>query len=344
MSAYRRAGVRTGFVPGHDERRPPALYGFSHHAAVEDGGKVGVGRCSGTFGELLQGALPAGGREFLVTLPITRGSTAEFAALPGSGGVDVSPAHKEKSRRLAEELLRAFGGGVGGTLRIRSELPEGKGLASSSADMVATARAVGRACGFRVPRRALARMMGAIEPTDGVMYGGIVSYYPREGVLRRSLGTLPALTVVALDEGGRVETRGFHGDRKSYGARRLAEYEGLLLGLERAVRRCHLRSIGEISTRSAVLNQDILPKAHLDLFVDLRARYGALGVVAAHSGTVLGLLLDPASPRHPETLPALTDELTRHHLGVRVYSTRGPEDPRRSRPVPRAPGPMGTSV
>ena len=300
-----------------------------------DGAKTGVGSCSGTFGELLQGALPPGGKRFLVTLPITDRSTAEFTALPGTRGVEVFPARKEKSRRLAEELLRTFDIGAGGTLHIRSELPEGKGLASSSADMVATARAIGRACGVRIPRRILARMMSGIEPSDGVMYRGIVSFYGQEGVLRASLGSLPPMTVVALDEGGQVETTGQTGAHAYRGAGRLAEYEDLLLGLESAVGRRHLPTVGEISTRSAILNQDVLPKRYLELFLDLRARHGALGVVAAHSGTCLGLLLDPGSSPYRETFSALMDELAPHRPGVRVYRTRGSDDPRRKWPVPR---------
>jgi uncharacterized protein involved in propanediol utilization len=284
--------------------------------------RTGIGRCPGTFGELLQGALPIERREFLVTLPITHGSTAEFTAVHGSKGVRVSPSYKEKSRRLAEELMRLYDLEAGGELHIESELHEGKGCASSSADMVATARAIQSAFGIRVPRHSLARIMSAIEPSDGVMYEGIVSFHQREGIVHRSLGTLPSLTIVALDEGGQAETTELCRGRGLYSASRLAEYERLLLDLERAVKRRHLPSVGDVATRSAVLNQDELPKEHLELFLDLRARYDALGVVATHSGTCLGLLLDPGSLRHPDVLPELVGDLLAHHrLGVRVYRT-----------------------
>ena len=286
------------------------------------GERSGVGWCFGTFGELLQGALPAERREFLVTLPITEGSTARFTAARGSGGVRVSPPHKEKSRRLAEELLWRYSLGTGGELRIESGLQEGKGCASSSADMVATARAIGSAFGIDICRHSLAGIMSAIEPSDGVMYEGIVSFFQREGILHGRLGTLPSMTIVALDEGGRAETTELCARRGGHGARRLAEYEGLLLELGRAVKRRHLPSVGRVATRSAVLNQDVLPRQNLGLFLDLRARHDALGVVATHSGTCLGLMLDPGSPRYPEVLPELVDELLAcRGAGVRVYRT-----------------------
>jgi uncharacterized protein involved in propanediol utilization len=285
---------------------------------------TGIGRCFGTFGELLQGALPIERREFLVTLPITEGSTAEFTPVHGSKGVHVFPPYKEKSRRLAEELLRLYDLEAGGELHIKSELHPGKGCASSSADMVATARAIQSAFGIHIPRHSLARIMSAIEPSDGVMYEGIVSFHQREGVVHSHLGTLPSLTIVALDEGGRAETTELCGDRRFHSASRLAEYERLLLDLRSAVKRRHLPSIGDVATRSAVLNQDVLPKEHLELFLDLRTRYDALEVVATHSGTCLGLLLDPGSLRHPDVLPEMVGELLALQFpGVRVYRTYG---------------------
>ncbi|MDQ3661036.1 MAG: kinase [Actinomycetota bacterium] len=222
---------------------------------------------------------------------------------------------------------------AGGELHIESELQEGKGCASSSADMVATARAIGSAFGVHIPRYFLARTMSAIEPSDGVMYEGIVSFHQREGIVHGRLGTLPSLTIVALDEGGQAETTELCKHRGGHGAGRLAEYERLLLGLGRAVKRRHLPSVGDVATRSAVLNQDALPKEYLGLFLDLRARHDALGVVATHSGTCLGLLLDPGSPHYPEVLPELIDELLAcHGASVRVYRThdfeqRCPETP-----------------
>lgn len=290
-----------------------------------NGEGTGVGRCFGTFGELLQGTLPHRGRGFLVTLPISRYSTARFTVSSESAEVRVRPPGKEKSRQLAEKLVRILAPGRGGSLYVRSELPTGKGCASSSADMVATARAVQHALNVPMTRASLARVMGGIEPTDGVMYPGVVSFYHREGVLRRFLGRLPPLTIVGLDEGGQVDTVEFNERARASDPARRAEYGDLLAGMERAVARGDLGSLGEISTRSAVLNQEILPKPHLDLLLDMRRRYGALGVVAAHSGTQLGLLFGPESPAYRSGEPsAAFDEMNRLCLNVRVHRTLEP--------------------
>lgn len=285
------------------------------------GQRVGVGRCFGTFGELLQGVLPDRGREFLVTLPISRHSTATFTVSPEAREIRAYPSYKEKSRRLAEKLLHIFGRDSGGFLSIESELPAGKGCASSSADLVATARAIQSAFGVSISRASLARVMSSIEPSDGVMYPGTISFYHREGVLRKSLGYLPPLTIVGLDEGGQVDTIEFNARPKPFGRARRVEYEDLLLELERALARRDLHAVGEISTRSAILNQEILPKTHLDLFLDMRRRYDALGVVAAHSGTHLGLLLNPDSSNGSESLPGIVSELSQHRPNVCIHRT-----------------------
>lgn len=149
------------------------------------------------------------------------------------------------------------------------------------------------------------------------MYPGIVAFYHREGTLKSFLGRLPPLTIVGLDEGGRVDTVEFNERCGTSGRARRAEYEGLLVDMERAITRGDLRTVGEISTRSAVLNQELLPKAHLEPVLEVSRRYDALGVVAAHSGTQLGVLLGPASS--PETSSAIAAELSRYGTSVRIH-------------------------
>lgn len=295
-----------------------------HHfckEASEGDTKTGIGRCFGTFGELLQGVLPDQEREFLVTLPISRYSTARFTASSGSHEVRVYPPHKDKSRRLADKLMHILDLDSGGFLSIRSELPPGKGCASSSADMVAAALAIQSAFGVSISQASLAQVMSSIEPSDGVMYRGIVSFYHREGVLKKFLGCLPSLIIVGLDEGGQVDTVEFNERSKPFGQAHRAEYENLLLGAERAVARSDLRTLGEISTRSAIMNQEILPKNHLDLLLYMRRRYEALGVVVAHSGTQLGLLLDPDSSNSSQSLSTIIAELAQECPDVCIHRT-----------------------
>jgi uncharacterized protein involved in propanediol utilization len=276
--------------PGWTDRRPGAGPTTT----------IAAGTAFGTFGELLQGVLPDG-TDFLVTFPIDRWNTARFRLETGRP-LRVFPAHKHKSLRLARMLLAAAGQPAGGTLVLDGELPDGKGLASSSADLVATARALSGVLGSDCSPTAVEDWLRRIEPSDGVMYPGVVAFDHRRVRLRSSLGTLSPLTVVAVDEGGQLDTVTFNAIPKPFPAATRREYAHLLDVLSAAVVSGDLATIGRVATRSAVLNQELNPKRWLTGMLNICDQVGGLGVVAAHSGTMLGLLLADGDPAHRERL------------------------------------------
>jgi L-threonine kinase len=267
----------------------------------ELGEVYGSAAAFGTFGELLQGALPDG-LDFLVTMPIARWSRARLLLDPSASAVHVRPVHKTKSRRLVQAMLRHYGVPGGGVLTLDSELPEGKGLASSSADLVATARAAGQAIGVDPAPADIEAQLRRIEPSDGVMYHGVVAFHHREVRLRERLGHLPPLTVVGIDEGGEVDTVGFNKVPKVFSAEQRRTYERLLVMLSGAIRAVDVAGIGEVTTRSAVMNQRLCPKRTLEEMLGICREVGGVGVVAAHSGTALGVLLAAEHPGHHERL------------------------------------------
>ncbi|MEU7022172.1 kinase [Streptomyces sp. NPDC046203] len=256
---------------------------------------VGGGSAPGTFGELLQGVLPDG-RHFLVTLPITTGSTATFRYADDAAGITVHAPRKSKSAQVAALALEALGRPGGGELTLAGELPEGKGLASSSADLVATVRAVADAFGIVLPATAVESLLREVEPSDGVMYDEIVAFLHREVRLHSRLGRLPPLVVVGYDEGGQVDTVAYNRRPTPVDTRARAEYAFLLDRLTAAVVAGDLRTAGAVATRSAVLHARQRPRAALAPLLAARAETDALGVVAAHSGTVLGVLLAADDP------------------------------------------------
>ncbi|MFJ1647805.1 kinase [Streptomyces sp. NPDC088258] len=270
--------------------------------------REGVGTACGTFGELLQGSL-SDGVDFLVTFPISRGTRAWFR-YDHDGPLSVFPSHKTKSLRVARAMLDAQGAG-GGSLVLDSGLAVGKGLASSSADLVATVRAVGEVLGVDTSPAATEDWLRPIEPTDGVMHPGVVVFEHRTVRLRASLGTLPPATVVAVDEGGRLDTVAYNRRPHRRTAAQRREYERLVRDLAAAVAHGDLARVGAVATRSAVLNQRLLPKRNLDAMIRVGDEIGALGVVCAHSGTMLGLLLDAGDPDHRHKLLAASAACSR---------------------------------
>ena len=286
----------------------------------------GVGTAFGTFGELLQGVLPEKDGDFLVTLPVARWTRATFRPDPHMSGVVVRPARKRKALQLAraivEQAPRPTGGvPTGGVLTVNSVIPEGKGLASSSADLVATARAVGQALGIAMPAARIERLLAGIEPTDGVLYPGIVAFHHRSVRLRAVLGSLPAMTVVGIDEGGAVDTVDFNRIPKPFTTADRHEYARLLDRLTGAIRSRDLAEVGRVATRSALMNQSLRHKRSLERMREISREVGGLGVAVGHSGTTLGVLLDAADPACPHRATAAARACRELAGGVSVYRT-----------------------
>lgn len=275
------------------------------------GHRRGSGRAPGTFGELLQGALPPDDSHFLVTFPIQTWSTVTFLPTTRSAAITVLPRRKHKARRLAETIMRKYGLPGGGLLEIDSQLPEGKGYASSSADLVGTCRAVADAFGLSFDERAIEALIRGIEPSDGVMYDGIVAFYHRQVRLLERFGHLPALTVVAHDEGGTIDTVCFDRIRAAYSAREKAEYAGLLATLGEAICVHDLATVGRVSTRSAVMNSGQLPRRDLRQMLSICQDVGGLGLIVAHSGTTLGILVENDDEEGESKISAAAHECVR---------------------------------
>ncbi|MFF2081818.1 kinase [Kitasatospora sp. NPDC058162] len=258
----------------------------------ESGGLiVGSGRAFGTFGELLQGVLPDTDLDFLVTFPVDRWTTAVFRPRSSGPRITVSPPHKVKAQRLARIVMDTCGLPGGGELELTSDLPEGKGFASSSADLVATARAIGDAFGIHFDEEAIESFLRGVEPSDGVMYEGVVAFYHRAVRLRERLGRLPELTVVAHDEGGEIDTIGFNRIPKPFSPADKEGYGEQLAVLAEAIRGGDLRTVGRVATWSAEMNGRLRRRGHLEDMRRLCAEIEGFGLVLAHSGTMLGILL-----------------------------------------------------
>ena len=251
--------------------------------------RMGTGTAFGTFGELLQGVHADNDLDFLVTFPIDRGSRVILHP-DLSSELKVVPQFKQKSVQLAARLLEHFDLPCRGTLMIESDLPIGKGLASSSADLLATARAIESCYGINIPISLLQRFMAEIEPTDGVMYPGVVSFFHRKVELGEIFGPMPRMTVVAVDEGGEVDTIDYNRFRQPYTAEEKVEYTQLMNRLKIAFQEQDVHTIGQVATRSTIMNQSRQEKRSLKYLLRLSHEQEALGVVNAHSGTFIGLL------------------------------------------------------
>jgi L-threonine kinase len=251
--------------------------------------RLGTGSCNGTFGELVQGVI--GERPFLITLPIASlRSEAIFIPNPTVSEMTVLNS-KVKALEAGELLVQQFGLNGGGLLDIRTNIPVGKGMASSSADITAAMKAIAQSYLLPLTKEMISTIAAKIEPTDGVMYDEVVAYDYIHGELIESFGTFPPFILVGIDLGGTVDTIEFNQFKKAYDRHDqnhfLEAYEWVRAGF----RKKNISFIIKAATISARINQKIVPRPFFNEFEKL-AHACQGGIVVAHSGTVMGILID----------------------------------------------------
>ena len=112
------------------------------------------------------------------------------------------------------------------------------------------------------------------------------------GECQAMLGDFPLLKIAVFDTGGAINTVDFH--RRGDLARLSRENEAqTMAALELLSGSKEPEAIAEAATKSALANQTILPKRDLSAIIETARDLGALGVNAAHSGTILGVLFAP---------------------------------------------------
>lgn len=287
-------------------------------------GKMGTGRANGTFGEFLQGRFSNSKKSFIVTLPIKLYSYSKYAPTKNYHDVFVMPSYKTKAYQLVNALREKFEIKEGGLLIIKSEIPEGKGLASSSADLLASARAFLDAYDLALTDEELGLLLSSIEPTDGVMFNEVVAFYSQEGRCIENLGNVPKIYIIGIDEGGIVDTFEYN----SYIDEHMREEErsnfnNLLEDMIAAFKRKDIHAIGQISTKSAEINQKFLQKEKLNILMDIKNRYSLPGVVITHSGTYSGLILDESGFNNHLMVTEILKELNEKKIEYTLFESMG---------------------
>lgn len=288
-------------------------------------------RVPGVCGELVQGML--GSSHFLVTCPVDFYSRVTVEIFEGPPGV-TAPPDCPKSRAAVSAALAHLGRtGLAAILTISNPIPRGKGMASSSADVTGAIAATGLAVGQRLPPDLIGELALSVEPSDGVMFPGIALFDHREGSIVEELGPPPPMEIVALDFGGMVDTLEFNRIDHSGAWRSLESLNRQALDLVReGIRESSPRLVGQGASLSAEAGQRVLEKPQLPRVMAFIESVGAAGVCVAHSGNVIGVLLDARERRGKSTFrrarTAFRDAAAIHHFrlmggGVQAVDTPG---------------------
>lgn len=250
------------------------------------------GVCHGTLGELLQGPCEHEGelQIGIISLPVLRYSWIHFA--PGEDGyIDADLAGKDKCRRAIELYLHRHRRRLPhGRWSHDSELPLGKGMASSTADIVATIRCLDRIFGLVTPAPAISALLRGIERSDSVFLDSHALYLSGRQQVLQTFDAPLRLHACYIDEGGTVETEKLAAPLLSHYRRQLPAYRANLRRALDAFAAHDVAAICACATRSAELAQGVTPKRHLQELLERRREFGADGVLVAHTGSLIGYL------------------------------------------------------
>ena len=288
--------------------------------------KIGRAQCPGTCGEWVQGA--RSGIPFLVDCPIDRFSEATVRLIDRNNGWRV-PDGKTKVARALDLIWSERGiEHLVGEVSFGQELPEGKGMASSTADIVASAAAALTALGEVPAVEHLARLAVNIEPSDSVMFPGITEFNHVHGNNYRILGPIVEARFLALDWGGFVNTLDFNA-RQDLAAHYRRSEQAIRRASELVMQGIELRDLEKLvagATLSARNNLEINPKPHFEAFYKWVRQCGGLGIVTAHSGTLLAGVFVPNTELGPLVAevqerfqPAYVDVFKAYGNGMTVH-------------------------
>lgn len=282
----------------------------------------------GTCGELVQGM--TGGTHFLVTCPINQFSRVAVTLREGGvdgtefqvNGVDHHPKTRRAVEAALEELCGHFAAGsVLAELAISSPIPAGKGMGSSSADITAAIGAVGLAAGHRFDPETIARIALSVEPSDGVMFPGVALFDHRCGSVAESLGSPPPMEVIVVDPGGVVDTVEFNRvDRVDLWQSIASRTDEALELVREGIRRCDPALVGRAATISAMAGRPAESEPWVERAAVFAEEEDAAGINVAHSGTVVGILLDArqrrSKPVYRRAVEAFADAESVRHFRV----------------------------
>ncbi|MFI3126617.1 kinase [Streptococcus suis] len=237
--------------------------------------------CPGSCGELFQGVKD--GQEFLLTYGINRKSYARLIREVEETEFAIG----EKVNKVLEQLAPLKDGWK---LEKKSTLPIGKGMSSSTADMLVGLQALAVFQNRYLTAEELTTFCCQIEPTDSIAFADWTVINPLSGQILFQTDWKPELYVYILEP------------RKTEWTVELARMtecptypvqasQALLDNFKEACRSKNEVLLGQIATTSALLNNTRLPKPYLADIISLVNQIGLLGVNVAHSGTVVGILM-----------------------------------------------------
>ncbi|MGK9172850.1 L-threonine kinase [Yokenella regensburgei] len=250
---------------------------------------MALARCPASCGEIIQGWIL--GSEKLVSCPVDWYSEVEIST--GSP----LPTERTRMRAMVNLVLRHWQlpSSLSREIRIecRSTIPVAKGMASSTADIAATAVATSRHYGYSLDEPTLARLCVMLEPTDSTVFRHLTLFDHNSASMHIACHGLPAMDILLLESPLILRTEDYHRlPREPVLKTHAAELDSAWQQVQQACAHRSPALLAEAATRSAIASQRLLPKPAFRELMSLVEKCDLYGLNVAHSGSVVGLFCD----------------------------------------------------
>lgn len=275
------------------------------------------GICPASCGEFVQGILD--NEEYLSSYAIDMFSIASLEEKKE----DINLGSK-KSRKAIEKVFEKFNIPIEESknisLDLKSNIPIGKGMASSTADIGATIKATLSILNKKLNDEEISLIASEIEPTDSIILYKNSIFNPVNGSVKKYLSSFDNGRVIILEPKEILETKIIRSNPNYLNIK--LENKSIIKKsfnlLEKGLKNNDLKLIGEACTLSSLANENIHKKPYLNEIIEISQSMNAYGVNIAHSGTVIGILIDKNMDyeriiNHLNNLP-LSDYYKKIHL------------------------------
>lgn len=272
-------------------------------------------RCPASCGELIQGLI--NGSEKLISCPIDWYSTVE---------VKQGTAHQFDERPLMRQAVKAALKHLQIdetwhqklSIRFHSTIPVAKGMASSTADIAATAIATARHFQQELNSQALAQICTSLEPSDSTFLHQLSLFDHKRGEIHRQFGWVPDLNILIFESATQLNTADYHQmPRQQWLKQNETRLADAMHMFEQAMQTRSVSLLGQACTQSAIASQHILAKPGFEQFQTLIEKFDLPGMVVAHSGTVVGSLCNPQQHDPDAIFTAVQHSVLQTHYPTR---------------------------
>lgn len=235
----------------------------------------------GSCGEIVQGKVR--GMDLLISCPVNLYTKVRIF----ESHEPFNRYNYEKTHNLLKSLAFKWGfnkEALNMDFEVTSQIPRGKGFASSTADLCAAYYAFTKLFNLKPSIEELIEECIKIEPTDSIIFDRLTLFDYKNGSYYEDIMEYKEFYLLVFEGSKIVDTVSFNNSNKP----ELENIEDLLS----LVKGGKIKDIAKASTMSILRNQKRIEYRVLDEVLKIKDTTGGLGIMGGHSGDILAIIYD----------------------------------------------------